>query len=260
MSFLQAQAAPASPCDPSQRGHARRPLGDELASDHRLFEAATSASRRPDPSSDPDLDPGAALLLRVEPTRAARQGRSVGDRGRTEARQARAATQGTDNAAQPVSPAATELRPGPPPSPIAAREGEGPKPSAHRAGLARLREAALAVTADSHLTRLKAAASDSRPPELGSGHNGTPGTEVSTERRTTDLHPTPSTGRSAGGEGEGERCGGDHTSALTVHFPPITAQLAGKRPERAPRRAPRSASRPRTRTSSPRGNRSRTNR
>jgi hypothetical protein len=146
----QAQAAPASPCDlelalacagPTQRGQARRPLSDQLASarqveksqrdsDHNLFEAAARA-RRPDPSGDLDLDPSAALLLRVEPAR--------------QASRVRGGARGEDRAA-------------------------------HHDGLLRLAAAALGVVKESHLTLSKNPASDSRP-LIDKGHKGTPVTD-----------------------------------------------------------------------------------
>lgn len=53
-------------------------------------------------------------------------------------------------------------------------------PQGHRAGLARLAEAALAVGEDSHLTQLKAAATDSRPPR---------GTDLRLTAAPTSLQP-----------------------------------------------------------------------
>lgn len=109
--------------------------------------------------------------------------------------------------------AATEGTLPPPARRIARREGESPKPrieggegedllsadalllrvdpEGHRAGLARLAEAALAVGEKSDHNPLKAAATDSRPPALTVGHNGisaTDGTQApAAARPATDL-------------------------------------------------------------------------
>jgi hypothetical protein len=108
--------------------------------------------------ADPDLDPGAALLLRVEPARPAlemRGGRGVGGRGPDQA----SAHAGQDGAA-------------------------GPR-VAHRDGLLRLGAAVQSVGSESHLNLSKATAADSRPPAL------------TDSGRSSDLRPTASSSRIA---------------------------------------------------------------
>jgi hypothetical protein len=58
---------------------------------------------------------------------------------------------------------------------------------AHRAGLMRLGAAALAVGEGSHLTRLKAVASDSRPPASATGHIGIDATDGTSSRPETSA-------------------------------------------------------------------------
>jgi hypothetical protein len=136
VSFLQAQAAPAPPCDRSQRPHPRRPLADKLAEelerppeDRDAFDASALDACLPelsaDPSIDPDADPSAALLLRVEPASPELRLDRIGHNGQA----------------------------GP-------TEGE----AAHREGLLRLAATAQSVGEESHHNSLKAAALDSRPP------------------------------------------------------------------------------------------------
>lgn len=156
MSFLQAQAAPASPCPRAPIGHPptapfdipAAPLcfetaergGAELAGRVDVLgaeafasqpsKAAAAVSRVPELTLDPDLDPSAALLLRVEPA------------GTTELRLDQIGHNGQDGVT----------------------EGQ----AAHRERLLALRAAALAVGEGSHLNFSKNPAPGSRPPALSS--------------------------------------------------------------------------------------------
>jgi hypothetical protein len=165
VSFLQAQAAPAPPCDRSQRRHARLPLTDKLAEelerlpeDRDAFDAGALDACLPelsaDPSIDSDLDPSAALLLRVEPAGAElRLDQGIGAGG---------------------------------------QEGVTKGPAVQRERLLALRAAALAVGSESHLNFSKNPAADSRPSALSQSFDSTPPQAPRRRELATQTTQSPS--------------------------------------------------------------------